>query len=165
MKRLFFLVVLGATGAALVRGFVVENIVIASASMEPTLPVGRTYWVNKAVYRLRPPRRGEMVVFAAPGGEKEMVKRVVAVGGDAVRFKDKDLYLNGVRQMESYVRYTRAGEVLVGDNMDLGVVPSGHLVVLGDNRDESGDSRDWKNERGERTPFLPVAAVKGRLVR
>lgn len=165
MKRFLFLLVLGLGGAAVVRSFFVENIVIASASMEPTLPVGRTYWVNKAVYRLRAPRRDEMVVFTVPGGKKEMVKRVVAVGGDAVRFKDKELYLNGVRQLEPHVRYARAGEVLVGDNLDLGVVPPGHLVVLGDNRDESGDSRDWKNERGERTPFLPVAAVKGRLIR
>lgn len=156
---------IGASGAAVVRSFVVENIVIASASMEPTLPVGRTYWVNKAVYRLRDPRRGEMVVFTRPGGEKDLVKRVVAVEGDAVRFKDKELYLNGVRQLESYVRYTRAGEVLTGDNLDLGVVPPGHLVVLGDNRDESGDSRDWKDERGERTPFLPRGSVKGRLIR
>ena len=165
MRRLLFLLALGAGGAAVFRVFLFENVVIASASMEPTLPVGRTYWVNKALYRWRAPQRGELIVFQGPDGQKDLVKRVVAVPGDEVRFKDKELYLNGVRQMETYVRYTRAGEVLVGDNLDLGVVPPGHVVVLGDNRDESGDSRDWKDARGERTPFLSLNRVKGRLVR
>ncbi len=165
MRRILFLLALGAVGAAVFRVFLFENVVIASASMEPTLPVGRTYWVNKSVYRWGAPRRGELIVFQGPDGQKGMVKRAVAVAGDAVRFKDKELYLNGVRQLESYVRYTRAGEILVGDNLDLGVVPPGHVVVLGDNRDESGDSRDWKDAKGQRTPFLPLVRVNGRLVR
>jgi signal peptidase I len=165
VRRLFFLLALGAFGAAVFRVFLFENVVIASASMEPTLPVGRTYWVNKAIYRWGAPQRGELIVFRGADGQKGMVKRVVAVAGDTVRFKDKELYLNGVRQLESYVRYTRAGEILVGDNLDLGVVPPGHVVVLGDNRDESGDSRDWKDADGDRTPFLPLDRVNGRLVR
>lgn len=165
MKRFLFLLALGGGCALAFRVFLFENIVIASASMEPTLPVGQDYWINKAVYRFHAPQRGEIVVFPSPVEGKDLVKRVIAVGGDAVRLEQKDVVLNGQRQLEPYVQHTRADEVLIGDNLDLGVVPPGHLVVLGDNRDESGDSRDWVDAQGRRIPFVSVRALKGRLVR
>jgi hypothetical protein len=67
----YFLLALGAFGAAVFRVFLFENVVIASASMEPTLPVGRTYWVNKSVYRWGAPRRGELIVFQGRTDKKE----------------------------------------------------------------------------------------------
>ena len=61
-------------------------------------------------------------------------------------------------------RRTRAGELLDGDDLDMGTVPPGHLVLLGDNRDESGDSRDWKDAQGKHRYFIPVSAVKGKVM-
>jgi len=98
---------------------VLEGIYIASASMEPTLSVGRHFFVNKLVYRFRPPRRGEMVVFSSPVEKKELVKRVIGVAGDDIRIEAKQVILNGSILVEPYVQHTRADEELVGDDLDV----------------------------------------------
>jgi signal peptidase I len=96
--------------ALLLRSFVVEAYQIPSGSMIPTLQVGDHIWVNKLIYGLRipftdikfgtqyrPPRRGEIVVFTHPREpEKDLIKRVVAVGGDEVEMRDEVVYVNGV---------------------------------------------------------------------
>lgn len=164
MKRILYLVFLGALGAWVLRAYAVEGIYIATGSMEPTLHVGLHVFVNKVVYRVRAPQRGEIVLFPSPVEQKELVKRVIAVGGDTLRIEKKQVILNGKPLEEPYVRHTRAGELLEGDDLDMGTVPPGHLVLLGDNRDESGDSRDWKDAQGKPRYFIPVSAVKGKVM-
>lgn len=164
MKRLLYLLFLGALGAWVLRAYAVEGIYIATASMEPALPVGTHVFVNKVVLKLRAPRRGEIVLFPSPVEAKDLVKRVVAVGGDTVRIERKTLILNGRPLAEPYVRHSRPDEMLEGDNLDLGAVPAGHVVLLGDNRDESGDSRDWKRPDGTRVYFVPASAIKGKVM-
>lgn len=164
MRRWLFLIALGAAGAFGVRTFVFEGIYLASNSMAPTLPEGRHVMVNKMAYAFSSPRRGDVVMFESPRDpEKGLVKRVVAVGGDRIEIRKKDVYVNGEALHEPYVQHVRADEILLGDNIPEVVVPAGHVFVLGDNRDVSGDSRDWRNAEGKWTPFLPVEKIRGRV--
>jgi signal peptidase I len=165
MGRWVFLITLGALGAWVLRACLFEGIVIASGSMEPTLPIGHHAFVNKMAYRAGAPKRGDIVVFPSPvAAEKDMVKRVIAVEGDVIQLKNKEVLLNGQTLREPYVKHTRPEDVLSGDNMEERVVPRGHVFVLGDNRDESGDSRDWVDAEGKHIYFIPVDKLKGRLI-
>ena len=165
MRRILLLVFLGVAGALALRAYALEGIYIATASMEPTLSVGSRLFVNKLVYRFRPPRRGEMVVFTSPVEKRELVKRVIGVAGDDIRIEAKQVILNGEILVEPYVQHTRADERLVGDDLDVGTVPPHHVFLLGDNRDESGDSRDWLDAQGGHLFFIRLSSVKGRLVK
>jgi signal peptidase I len=165
MSRWLFLLALGAAGALWLRSCVVEGVVVASASMEPTLPVGYHAFVNRFAYASGKPQRGDIVVFQSPVGEKGMIKRVIAVGGDTLQIKNKDVVLNGEVLKEPYVQHTRPDEVLVGDNLEEMVVPHGAVFVLGDNRDQSGDSRDWVDPAtGRHVYFIPVTQLDGKLM-
>src|SRR5262245_22262501 len=127
MGRWLFLFLLGALGALIIRAAVFEGIVVATGSMEPTMPVGRHAFVNKMVYNFRKPRRGEIVVFPSPVEKKDLVKRVIAVEGDEVRFDHKQVILNGTPLDEPYVIHTRADERLVDDNLEVGKAPRGKV--------------------------------------
>lgn len=163
--KLWQLVAIGALGALGFRKFVGEGISIASASMEPTLPVGRFLAVNKLAYLFGEPRRGDIVVFPSPVEPgKELVKRVIAVGGDDVRLVEKKVVLNGKVLPEPYAVHRRGDERLVDDNLEVGVVPRGRVFVLGDNRDHSGDSRDWKDAQGRPVRFVRVDDIKGKII-
>lgn len=165
MKRLLLLAAVAVPFALMFRAWVAEAIFIASPSMEPTLRVGRHLVLDKLTYRFRDPRRGDVVVFASPVEPgKDLVKRVIAVGGDRVALLRKGVYLNDFLLEEPYVQHTRAEELLKGDTLAPVSVPPLHLFVMGDNRDESGDSRDWKGPDGERVLFVPLTTVKGRVI-
>ncbi len=164
--KLWQLILIGVLCALLFRACVAEGIVIASGSMEPTLPVGRRLFVNKLAYRFDKPKRGEIVVFPSPvEAGKDLVKRVIAVEGDEVKIVDKQVVLNGIPLNEPYAVHDRKDERLVDDNMDVGRVPPGHLFVLGDNRDHSGDSRDWKDPKtGHPIYFVDMDKIKGKVI-
>ena len=165
MVRVFFLVALAVGGAFVLRTFGFERIEIVSGSMEPTLPVGTRVMVNKLAYFFHSPQRGDIVTFPSPRAKKGLVKRVVAVGGDEVRIVQKTVVLNGKPLKEPYVKHTRPNEILNGDNFNIGKVPPGFVVVMGDNRDESGDSRDWKGSvTGLPVPFISEKAIEGKLM-
>lgn len=165
LKRFIFLFAIAAFSAGFFRACAFEGIYIATASMEPTLPVGGHYWLDKMTLRFREPRRGEVIIFFTPiPPYDDMGKRVIAIAGDTIEIRNKKIYLNGNLQAEPYTRYTRAYEKLAGDNLGPLSVPEGHLLVLGDNRDESNDSAVWKHpETGERVPFVPLGNVRGLL--
>ncbi len=146
--------------ALLLRAFVIQAFKIPSTSMENTLLVGDFVLAEKITYRIRPPRPGEIIVFKYPiNPEKDFIKRCVAVSGDTVVIRDKVLYVNGVPfpdppgtkftdpRLLSAIYSTR-------DNFGPAVVPRGSIFVLGDNRDNSQDSRFWG--------FLPIENVVAR---
>ncbi len=157
---------LGAAGAYCVRTYAFEGIYLASNSMAPTLPEGRHIIVNKFSFAFSRPRRGDVVMFDLPAHpEKGLVKRVIAVGGDHIEIRRKAVILNGQELNEPYVQHTRPDEILVGDNIPDTEVPKDTLFVMGDNRDVSGDSRDWNDAQGRWTPFVPVTRVRGLVQR
>jgi signal peptidase I len=124
--------------ALLVQQFLVKPFAIPSPSMEPTLVEGDRVLVNRLVYHFHSPHRGDVIVFHPPNrpGSDPFIKRVVAVGGDTIEVRDGYLYVNGVRQAEDYIKE----HPIVGD-YERTVVPEGYVWAMGDNRNNSGDSR------------------------
>ena len=122
-----------------VRIYVAEPFAIPSESMEPTLRPGDHVLVEKLSYRFDSPRRGDLVVFKAPGGGSLAVKRIVGLAGDRVAIEDGVLTIDGQPRDEPYVDLRRVDSVYFGPV----VVPPGEVFVLGDNRSDSTDSRDY----------------------
>lgn len=123
--------------AFVVRGFVVETFVVLGPSMEPTLHDLERLFVNKMVYRIHPPRRGDIIVFAYPRDpERDFIKRVIAVPGETIEIRDGRVYVNGEFIAETYIAYP-------DNHGEYGTVtvPPEHVFVMGDNRRNSEDSR------------------------
>ncbi len=188
--------------ALFLRAFVVEAFQIPSGSMIPTLQVGDYIFVNKFIYglrvpltnwkfgwRLRTPERGEVIVFSHPKeADKDLIKRVVAIEGDAVEVRDNIVYVNGkaaprehltgachyvdhdeltdrwdTRDCEAFSEtlddktfVTLTEPQSPGRSFGPQKVPTGTLFVLGDNRDNSSDSRFWG--------FVPYQLIKGKAM-
>jgi signal peptidase I len=128
--------------AFLVKTFLIQAFYIPSASMEPELNVRDRILVNKLSYRLHEIHRGDIVVFERPDcavkdpGIKDLVKRVVGLPGDTVEGRDGGVVVNGHRLDESYLPADQT-------TTDFGPVqvPAGKLWMMGDNRENSSDSR------------------------
>ncbi|HWQ71548.1 MAG TPA: signal peptidase I [Desulfitobacteriaceae bacterium] len=122
----------------LVRFFVLQPYIIPSSSMEPSLVPGDRIIVNRLAYRFWAPNRGDIVVFAYPLDPKRtFVKRIIALEGETVELRDNQVFINGQNLKESYLK--------AGDYPPYGpeTIPTDKVLVLGDNRRQSGDSRDW----------------------
>lgn len=166
IKRLVLLTTIAVAITGLLRTFLFDTISVASASMEPTLPVGTHFLVNLRAYRSHAPERGDIIVFKSPVDHTTgYIKRVIAIQGDTIELRDKRVYLNEKPLEEPYAIYKRATERLSGDNLGPVKVPADSIFVLGDNRDESYDSTTWKDaQTGQPMYFLPLSHVKGRLI-
>lgn len=161
MRRNIFLIFLGVCGAFVVRSFLFEGIYIASDSMAPTLAVGTHIMVRKIWLGSYKPHRGDIVMFNSPVSKgKGLVKRVIAIPGDTIEFRQKKVVLNGQFLEEPYAYFLNPTEMYRGDTIAPLVIPEGQLFVMGDNRDVSGDSRDWRDSSGRWQPFLPISAVQ-----
>jgi signal peptidase I len=157
--------------AIAVRGFVLQGFKIPSISMLPTLQAGDHLLISKLGYgihlplldrwllRYAEPLVGDVVVFDFPLNRSEdYVKRVIARPGELVEIRNKRVFVTGEPRDTEYAYFAegRDGTPENGlrDNYGPVTVPSGHLFVLGDNRDRSYDSRFWG--------FLPLDAVEGK---
>jgi signal peptidase I len=154
-------IVVAVVLALVIRAFVVQAFTIPSGSMMDTLLVGDYILVNKFLYgaevpltdlrlpALREPRRGDIIVFKYPNDEtRDFIKRIVAVGGETVQVKDNRVLVNGEGIDEGYVRPGSVPAVPSDHcRYEYGcqptVVPAGAYFVMGDNRDNSQDSRYW----------------------
>ncbi len=161
------------------RSSLADHYQVPSGSMRPTVEVGDRIFVNKAAHGLRlpwtkvwlsrgtPPERGEVVVLESPEDGRVLLKRIVAVDGDVVAVRQGQLFLNGkpvaldersgasVEHLGSHphaVRLTEGG----GADLSAVTVPSGRVLVMGDNRGNSRDSRA--------IGFIAEGAVLGRAV-
>jgi signal peptidase I len=146
--------------AVVVRTFVVQAYKIPSRSMVPTLLVGDHILVNKFIYGVKVPflrntiisvtnpQRGDIVVFIYPNDRsKDYIKRVIGLGGDKIEIKNKIIFINGKKYSDAYGIYSDnviyPGSMQPRDNFGPVTVPPKSLFVMGDNRDESADSRFW----------------------
>ncbi len=106
-------------------------------SMDPTLLSGEYLIVNRLSYRFANPQRGDIIVFyPPPHPDEEYIKRVIGLPGDQVEVKGGHVYVNGQLLDEPYLQART-------DTPGIWKVPAGQLFVLGDNRDNSSDSREW----------------------
>lgn len=148
-----------------VRIFIGEASVVPTGSMEGTILIGDHLFMNKFLYgpeipftRLRLPvlktvHRGDIVVFRYPRDPRETyLKRVAAVAGDTVALRNGQLLINSQAIVEPYAMH-RSSLYSPYEQMAPITVPKGKLFVLGDNRDNSSDSREWG--------FVPMQNVIG----
>jgi signal peptidase I len=149
VRRTFLLVLI----AFVIRTFIGEAALVPTSSMEGTILVGDHILLNKFAYgpeflgirlpRLRRVQRGNIIAFHYPKDPTlNFLKRVIAVGGDTVEIRGSIVYVNGIPQFEPYAVHKHGGW-LHQEDMPVRIVPKGELFVLGDNRDNSDDSRFW----------------------
>lgn len=123
--------------AMLVQAFLFKPFTVHQVSMRPTLEDGDRILLNRLTYNFRDPEAGDVIVFHSPVVEGEdLVKRVVAVAGDTVSVHDGDLYVNGSAIDEPYLK----DQDFAGEYPET-TIPPGTVFAMGDNRNNSGDSR------------------------
>ena len=165
--------------ALFVRTFVVQAFKIPTGSMENNLLIGDHLLVNKFVFAptlsrvedmllpIDPIRRGDVLVFKYPEDpERDFIKRVIGLPGETLELKEKKVYINGTPLDEPYVHFMFPADATSGDlgegTFDVRrsygpvTVPEGHYFMMGDNRDNSQDSRYWG--------FMPREYVKGKAL-
>jgi signal peptidase I len=138
-----------AVSIALVfKQYVIQAYKIPAGSNVPAILIGDHVLVNKYVYKFHQPQRNDWVIFKFPKDEKiDYLKRVVALPGDQVEIKDKKLYVNNQLISEPFVINSTASVIdklkSPRDSFGPVTVPEKSYFVLGDNRDNSFDSRFW----------------------
>jgi signal peptidase I len=128
-----------AAGLVLLAGRGLEPVRIASDSMAPTLAPGSHVILDRLSYHVRDPQRGDIVAFEAPDTGELTIKRVVGVAGDRVGLEDGVLVVNGAAPDEPYVNLAEVDSEYYGPV----TVPEGTVIVMGDHRGESIDSRSY----------------------
>ena len=144
----------------ILRAFVIQAFRIPSDSMVPTLLSGDFLFVNKFEYGpkipfthvrlpgIHPPRRGDVIVFQYPRNPRQdFIKRCIAVGGETIEIRNKQVIVDGDTLREPYAIKTDQSIKPPGyeprDNFGPYTVAPGELFMMGDNRDNSNDSRFW----------------------
>jgi signal peptidase I len=142
-----------------IQSFVARSYYIPSGSMLPTLQINDRLIVDKISYRFSNPVRGDIVVFDPPaklGFKDAFIKRVIGLPGDRIEVKNGKVYVNDKVLSEKYIEespsYTWSSTSLTPD----GIVPEGHYLVLGDNRNNSYDGHYWG--------FIPKDRIVGKAV-
>jgi len=164
--------------ALVIRTFVIQAFKIPSGSMIPTLQIGDHILVNKFLlgtpvdvpftnihlFRmpgLRKPQRGDIIVFKYPEDPtRDFIKRVIGIEGDVIESHDKTLSVNSRKLMESYAQHVdsfiKPADMDKRDNFGPVTVPKDSVFCMGDNRDQSYDSRFWG--------FVDLSKVKGKAI-
>jgi signal peptidase I len=177
IREYFESIVIAVILALFIRTFVVQAFKIPTGSMEETLLIGDHLLVNKFVFAPAPSglerallpigtiKRRDVLVFKYPAEpERDFIKRVIGLPGETVELREKKVYVNGMPLDEPYVHFLTApsgpSELHEVTSFDVRerygpvTVPPNHYFVMGDNRDNSQDSRYWG--------FLPRENIKGK---
>ena len=126
----------------LITRFTVQNFHIQGQSMEPTLHDQEFILVDKVAYLLRPPARGDVIVFQFPRDPQEdLVKRIIAVPGDVISVINQAVIVNGVTLHEPYIN--KDDPYNPYPSFRNRIIEPDEYFVMGDNRGDSDDSRDW----------------------
>jgi signal peptidase I len=175
VREYFESIVVAVILALFIRTFVVQAFKIPTGSMEPNLLVGDHLLVNKFVFSptatgverallpVRDVRRGDVVVFKYPEDpERDFIKRIVGLPGETIEVKGTQVLVNGAAIAQPFAHFLLPHDPATADEDDprehFGpvTVPAGHFFAMGDNRDNSQDSRYWG--------FLPGHYIKGRAL-
>ncbi|MFC5649032.1 signal peptidase I [Paenibacillus solisilvae] len=151
-----------------IRYFLFAPFIVDGPSMQPTFYTGERLIVNKIIYEVRKPKHGEVVVFHVPEEGRDFIKRVIGVPGDKVKLEGDNLYINGKKVDEPYLKQSIANAKAEGhifnndgptanfpnENFTTDIVPEGYILAFGDNRPESKDSRI--------IGYVPMSHIVGR---
>ena len=149
--------------------FVVQSFVVSGSSMEPTLHNGERLFVNKFIYYFQSPQRGDVVVLNPQGDSRDYIKRVIGLPGDKVQIINGSLYINGNLIQEEYIKESyiktyryeyyvpKSDSYKIHNTAGPYQVPKEHVLVLGDNRNHSSDSR-----RIEIVGYVSYDQIKGK---
>lgn len=139
--------------AVVLNMFLIVNAVIPSASMETTIMTGDRIFGNRLAYTKNDPVRGDIVIFKYPDDETQLfIKRLIGMPGETLQMIDGVIYINGEKLDEPYL-----AAIPYGDYGPV-TVPEGAYFVMGDNRNNSADSRYWKQ------PFVYRDKILGKAV-
>jgi signal peptidase I len=164
--------------ALIIRTWAFQAFKIPSGSMKPTLLIGDHLLVSKSAYGLKlpfsdrviiplgQPKRGEIIVFRFPEDrDKDFIKRVIGLPGDSLEVRNKMVYINGQPLEDPWAHYSDRIILPPGiqprDNFGPVTVPADTYFVMGDNRDQSYDSRFWFGGKGG---FVPKADILGKAM-
>jgi signal peptidase I len=167
--------------ALLIRTFIIQAFKIPSGSMENTLLIGDHILVSKFTYGThipneipflniklfddivlfsKVPEREDIIVFKFPKDERrDFIKRVIGIPGDLLEVRRQKVYINGRMHEDSHARHTEAASndsLVPRDDFGPVLVPDGYVFVMGDNRENSQDSRYWG--------FLNVEKIRGKAL-
>lgn len=151
-------IIISAALAFALDKFIIVNAKIPSASMEPTIMTGDRLIGNRLAYINEDPQRGDVVIFLFPDNEKEyFIKRVIGLPGETVNIRGGKVYINDAAEPldeSEYIKTTPLG--------DFGpfTVPEGAYFMMGDNRNNSMDSRFWNQHYVYRNKILGKAWVR-----
>ena len=136
-----------------IRTFIVELYVVDGPSMRPTLESEQRLVVNKFIYRFHPPEKGDVLVFQYPRDpSRDFIKRVIAVPGDTIEIREGRVLVNDQLLTEDYILEKTRSEY------PKSTVPEGRIFVMGDNRNNSEDSRFAD------VGFVPYDLIKGKAM-
>ena len=146
-------IVVAVALAMFIRTFIVELYVVDGPSMRPTLESEERLVVNKFIYRFRVPEKGEVLVFQYPRDpSRDFIKRVIATPGDTIEIREGRVLVNDQLLTEDYILEKTRSEY------PKSTVPEGRIFVMGDNRNNSEDSRFAD------VGFVPYDLIKGKAV-
>lgn len=150
----------------IIRWFLFAPFAVDGPSMQPNFHTGERLIVNKILYEIREPKRGEVVVFHVPQENRDFIKRVIALPGDTVRVEGDEVYVNDEKQDEPYLKqaiaeaqargelWNQTGPNFPNELVTEGTVPADSFLAMGDNRSNSEDSR--------RIGYIPYDQLIGR---
>lgn len=139
LREILESVVIAVVLAILIKLFLFQNFAIPSGSMEPTLYSGDYIGVNKIIYKLSEPKRGDVIVFKYPiDPKREFVKRLIGLPGETIQIRDNRVFIDNKIIEQPFLpvglNYPNYGPFKI---------PSGKYFMMGDNRPHSNDSRSW----------------------
>ena len=131
--------------AFIIRTFLIQPFVVEGQSMEPNFHNQEYLIVEKVLYRLNDPKRGDVIIFQAPSNpDFDYIKRIIALPGEKIKIVNNSVYVNNIKINESYLDKNELTLINQNENSILErVMGPNEYFVLGDNREHSSDSREF----------------------
>ena len=138
-----------------INHFIIVNAIVPSSSMEKTIMTGDRVIGYRLAYSFSEPERGDIIIFKFPDDESKLyIKRLIGLPGETVEIKEGKVFVDGEALDEPYLTVTTEG------TFGPYSVPEGHYFMLGDNRNNSADSRYWNNTYLAREKIVGKAVFK-----